>query len=289
MSTSVIKRPRAAFTLVELLVVIGIIALLISILLPSLSRARASAQKVKCAAMLRQIAAATIMYANDNKGQIPPLRGYQGSLLPFTNAGYLQNEDWASTAEVGSNIGRLVAMHYLGGRSAPANPLLYYECTNGPDSSSDDALGNRANYFYNFHMKAVGAAFDLYRMWPRIPGYGVSPKGTTNLYNLATGAADVGQYPNIARAIVTDPIYGHVTGGKAYATHYIGRTMAFNLAYPDGSVSTAVISADTVLPNSGGYKQIISVVQYLEAVNDNSAAAGIYNYANGKYAGIPAY
>ncbi len=69
-----IRNPRvthAGFTLVELLVVIGIIAVLIAILLPTLGRAREAAQRTKCLANLRSIGQFTHLYANANKGYVP--------------------------------------------------------------------------------------------------------------------------------------------------------------------------------------------------------------------------
>jgi prepilin-type N-terminal cleavage/methylation domain-containing protein/prepilin-type processing-associated H-X9-DG protein len=69
---------KRAFTLVELLVVIGIIAVLISMLLPALNRARASAQAVQCGSNLHQIYLSYCEYQDEYKGYYPALTGYQG-------------------------------------------------------------------------------------------------------------------------------------------------------------------------------------------------------------------
>jgi prepilin-type N-terminal cleavage/methylation domain-containing protein len=64
-------RTRRGFTLVELLVVIGIIALLVGLLLPVLSRAKDSAYRVNCINNQRQLTAAVIMYAAESRDYMP--------------------------------------------------------------------------------------------------------------------------------------------------------------------------------------------------------------------------
>lgn len=65
------KGIRTGFTLVELLVVVGIIALLISILLPSISRANAAAKRTYCLSNLRGVFQSLAFYAEENRGQVP--------------------------------------------------------------------------------------------------------------------------------------------------------------------------------------------------------------------------
>jgi len=161
--------PSRAFTLVELIVVIGIIALLISILLPSLNRARESARKVTCGSNLRQIGLGLRMYAQDFKGQLFPVDRYYTEIF----------------------------MKYLGDK---ANYLLpgaaqkaiyggspYLTCPSNMEIDNAAHLG-RASYGYNYINVFSYAAWEY-----RSPGLGKSrnmDKVKNNIFLFTDGAAD---------------------------------------------------------------------------------------------------
>ena len=120
----------SGFTLVELLVVIGIIAVLIGVLLPALSKARAQASALKCSAQMRQLGLAFQMYAMDNKGYWPPCRlaaayNIDGFNYSTTSPAYWQNflAKYATKLRVGTAIGNNKAQD-----AASARNTIFWGC-----------------------------------------------------------------------------------------------------------------------------------------------------------------
>jgi prepilin-type N-terminal cleavage/methylation domain-containing protein/prepilin-type processing-associated H-X9-DG protein len=114
------QRPRAgsrsAFTLVELLVVIGIIALLISVLLPALTKARRAANTIACLANLRSIGQALTIYVTENNGYLPGSGNTTGVGLWQANNGNLA-------------LAKNVSISYVQGNSAlPGVPADAIQC-----------------------------------------------------------------------------------------------------------------------------------------------------------------
>jgi type II secretory pathway pseudopilin PulG len=144
------KIRTSAFTLVELLVVIGVIALLIGILMPALARARVASQRTACLAHLHDIGSLFQMYLNDSKGRVPrvnPIPSMQPPLNSFPSlvevfAPYTKGatKGWQCPADRITN-------------PAPAGVPVGFETYFQRDQSS---------YEYNDFVNAFGGGVDMW-------------------------------------------------------------------------------------------------------------------------------
>ena len=107
LSTGRRGRPGFGFTLIELLVVVAIIALLISILLPSLSKARAQARTTLCASRISQVCKAFLIYGGDFD-ETPPFTGYGRGRVPEYGKEDLRQEPWFSNPETDTDANNIL-------------------------------------------------------------------------------------------------------------------------------------------------------------------------------------
>lgn len=139
---------RSGFTLIELLLVIAIVSVLAALLLPALSRSKASAQRIKCASNLHQLAIATHLYWDDNSGKC--YRYNSGSV----NGGQLYWFGWLGPGAEGkrpfdATMGALYP--YLQGRGVELCPSLHYT----PGRFKFKATGAAYGYGYNIYLSSA--------------------------------------------------------------------------------------------------------------------------------------
>ena len=236
-STNVVAK---AFTLVELLVVIGIIALLISVLLPSLNRARQQANLVKCQSNLRSVGQTLSIYYSENRNYLP-----LGLYQRFNVASTPENKQtqWFWTFALGEVLNKklLGADGFVHGLDKIFTDT---DTIDGPDRAYVSHFTANPRLFYNMYINTFGTLrnpIDVMHVSMIRNRKITDVKQSSNVFAIWDGAQ------------ATEPI--STVGGKNYnanetADGIDGYGMYFTgLCYPNGDINSIQVAIDLpILP-----------------------------------------
>lgn len=243
---------KKAFTLVELLVVIAVIALLMSILLPTLRKAKDQAMRASCANNIRQILTGVMMYADENRNQLPRYpRGWlwdidRDIVTEIMEAMGLRTEGVCETA----------AELNAKGKDAPAPKVFYCPANSGHR--------RYMQYFWDYHHPS--GAFAGYRLlgyfflfgWPG-NGPQILPDGEEEDYKTWVNRMDVKNPSSVE--LITDVTLSDV---DAYP----------NNEYPNGNFASIISGS-----GQGGYTGQTDTTSHLK--NDREGAGGNIGFVDG--------
>jgi prepilin-type N-terminal cleavage/methylation domain-containing protein/prepilin-type processing-associated H-X9-DG protein len=252
------RRRRAAFTLVELLVVIGIIALLISILLPSLNKARKSAGNVQCMSNMRQVAMAMIGYANANHGTLIPIRITGSTAYPngFFWANELVREHYITAPN-----------SYISSTRANYSQGSAFRCPEASDIGINPGNINTPSYEPAFPADKKNSAGFIDNL-ETDPATGVFDFGIATWYQPVGGASGTAAGLTAPSAVVTSNMYPPQVGVAARATPFVWLSS-------DGDLQDNRLHRNQALVHKGA-----EVVMLVEANNYNwikkSTSTGVH-------------